>query len=340
MPPVLRKSNSLRTREHRRVTSTLSFKLLGLTIVCISLLLTVYELSSDGDLVIEDGRERHLPHRLKPNPKERSSVLHSHHHQTHSIENKELPLLESSGPGLDIDQTVHFKRTQHGDTWNPVFEIEDKSDSGEDESTREGKEHDTFSNSQLDEEERKGQDLNDANSEASEFEEEDDPPSQNSETLTFVQRLFRSWAPWFLSRGRTTSLLNQVTTDGADSKAHCETASNSEIPRVISKCWKPPKQCGTAEDMGSVAVGSTEAASLRVREMINIWMANHGAAAVRELSGEDFCKRKFVLGLASEDGFGNNMYKVLTAAGLTLMLNRSLIIGTRLCTQLCHYFAF
>lgn len=333
MPPVLRKSNSLRSKEHRRVTSTLSFKLLGLIIVCISLLLTVYELSSDGDLVVEDGRERHLPHRLKPNGKERFSVLHSHRHQSHSIERD-----ESSGPGLDIAQTVHSNRTQHGETWNPAYEIEDKSDSEDESIIREGKEHDIVGNSQLDEEDRKGQDLNDANSDPSEFEEEDDPPSQNSETLTFVQRLLRSWAPWFLSQGSAISLPHEATTNGAESEAHCKTASNSKMPRVFSKCWKPPKQCATAEDMGSVAVGSTEAASLRVREMISVWMAKHGAAAVRELSREDFCNRKFVLGLASEDGFGNNMYKVLTAAGLSLMLNRSLIIGTSLYAQLCYYF--
>jgi hypothetical protein len=49
---------------------------------------------------------------------------------------------------------------------------------------------------------------------------------------------------------------------------------------------------------------------------------------VRKLDGKEFCERKFVMGLAAEDGFGNNMYKLLGAAGLALMLNRSLIIGT------------
>lgn len=33
------------------------------------------------------------------------------------------------------------------------------------------------------------------------------------------------------------------------------------------------------------------------------------------------------MGKASEAGFGNEMYKVLTAAALSVMLNRSLIIG-------------
>ena len=52
-----------------------------------------------------------------------------------------------------------------------------------------------------------------------------------------------------------------------------------------------------------------------------------GAPRVRELPPEQFCKQGFVLGKASEAGFGNEMYKILTAAGLSVMLNRSLIIG-------------
>lgn len=34
-----------------------------------------------------------------------------------------------------------------------------------------------------------------------------------------------------------------------------------------------------------------------------------------------------MIGKASEAGFGNEMYKILTAAALSVMLNRSLIIG-------------
>lgn len=52
-----------------------------------------------------------------------------------------------------------------------------------------------------------------------------------------------------------------------------------------------------------------------------------GAPRVRELPPEQFCKQGFVMGKASEAGFGNEMYKILTAAGLSIMLNRSLIIG-------------
>lgn len=52
-----------------------------------------------------------------------------------------------------------------------------------------------------------------------------------------------------------------------------------------------------------------------------------GASRVRDLPPEKFCSHKFVLGKASEAGFGNEMYKILTAAALSIMLDRSLIIG-------------
>lgn len=52
-----------------------------------------------------------------------------------------------------------------------------------------------------------------------------------------------------------------------------------------------------------------------------------GPSRVRELPPEIFCKHGFVLGKASEAGFGNEMYKILTGAALSVMLNRSLIIG-------------
>lgn len=52
-----------------------------------------------------------------------------------------------------------------------------------------------------------------------------------------------------------------------------------------------------------------------------------GAARVRELPPHQFCGQGFVIGKASEAGFGNEMYKILTAAALSVMLNRSLIIG-------------
>lgn len=100
-----------------------------------------------------------------------------------------------------------------------------------------------------------------------------------------------------------------------------------DIPRAIPRDWKPPKKCATAEEMGKETSGGTRAASLRVRAMIQDFIAQHGARRVRNLKGAEFCQQGFVMGEPMEDGFGNNMYKVLTAAGLAVMLNRSLIIG-------------
>ncbi|KAG8089870.1 hypothetical protein GUJ93_ZPchr0011g27802 [Zizania palustris] len=87
--------------------------------------------------------------------------------------------------------------------------------------------------------------------------------------------------------------------------------------------------CATVERMGEEAAsrGSPEAASLRVRELIRRHFLLHGAARVRELPAYELCKQGFVLGKASEAGFGNEIYKILTAAALSIMLNRSLIIG-------------
>ncbi|KAF8652225.1 hypothetical protein HU200_062860 [Digitaria exilis] len=86
--------------------------------------------------------------------------------------------------------------------------------------------------------------------------------------------------------------------------------------------------CATVERMGEEAAGqgTPEAASLRVRELIRRHFELHGAARVRALPPHEFCKQGFVLGRASEAGFGNEMYRILTAAALSIMLNRSLII--------------
>ncbi|XP_039776973.1 uncharacterized protein LOC120644411 isoform X2 [Panicum virgatum] len=87
--------------------------------------------------------------------------------------------------------------------------------------------------------------------------------------------------------------------------------------------------CATAERMGEEAAGagrgSPEQASLRVRELIRRHFELH--ERVRTLPAYEFCKQGFVLGKASEAGFGNEMYKILTAGALSVMLNRSLIIG-------------
>ncbi|KAL6659873.1 hypothetical protein ACP70R_002702 [Stipagrostis hirtigluma subsp. patula] len=79
--------------------------------------------------------------------------------------------------------------------------------------------------------------------------------------------------------------------------------------------------CATVERMGEEAAGrgSPEQASLRVRELIRRHFLLHGAARVRTLPAYEFCKQGFVLGKASEAGFGNEMYKILTAGALSIM---------------------
>ncbi|PWA43463.1 hypothetical protein CTI12_AA536880 [Artemisia annua] len=90
--------------------------------------------------------------------------------------------------------------------------------------------------------------------------------------------------------------------------------------------------CATVEDMGNDSVdpfggGDSWKESLRVRRLIRSHFDIHGASRVRLLPPDQFCKQGFVIGKASEAGFGNEMYKILTAAALSIMLNRSLIIG-------------
>ncbi|KAG9138470.1 hypothetical protein Leryth_012753 [Lithospermum erythrorhizon] len=87
------------------------------------------------------------------------------------------------------------------------------------------------------------------------------------------------------------------------------------------------KNCATVEEMGGNFHSGFMKESLRVREMIQHHFTNNGAERVRELSPEEFCRHGFVLGKASEAGLGNEMYKILTGAALSIMLNRSLIIG-------------
>ncbi|KAK9120157.1 hypothetical protein Scep_018250 [Stephania cephalantha] len=85
--------------------------------------------------------------------------------------------------------------------------------------------------------------------------------------------------------------------------------------------------CATVEEMGEVFADDVGAESLRVRRLIRNHFALHGASIVRELPPERFCRQGFVLAKASEAGFGNEMYKILTATALSVMLNRSLIVG-------------
>uniref|UniRef100_A0A2C9W0W8 Fucosyltransferase n=1 Tax=Manihot esculenta TaxID=3983 RepID=A0A2C9W0W8_MANES len=87
------------------------------------------------------------------------------------------------------------------------------------------------------------------------------------------------------------------------------------------------KSCATVEEMGESFKGAVWKESLRVRRIIQEHFSVNGASRIRSLPPEQFCKHGFVLGKASEAGFGNEMYKILNAAALSIMLNRSLIIG-------------
>ncbi|XP_031271421.1 uncharacterized protein LOC116129831 [Pistacia vera] len=87
------------------------------------------------------------------------------------------------------------------------------------------------------------------------------------------------------------------------------------------------KRCVTVEEMGEVFKGHVWEESLRVRKLIQNHFLLNGASRVRSLPPEQFCRHGFVMGKSSEAGFGNEMYKILTGAALSVMLNRSLIIG-------------
>ncbi|XP_074326157.1 uncharacterized protein LOC141664167 [Apium graveolens] len=106
---------------------------------------------------------------------------------------------------------------------------------------------------------------------------------------------------------------------------------SSQLPQLQHKKNEPVSPtCATVEEMGNAdgaAASLDDVSSLRVRTLIQDHFALHGASRVRGLPQEQFCRQGFVLGKASEAGFGNEMYKILTAAGLSIMLNRSLIIG-------------
>eukprot|EP00850_Spirogloea_muscicola_P001284 SM000004S15154 [mRNA] locus=s4:1570060:1575633:- [translate_table: standard] len=98
-------------------------------------------------------------------------------------------------------------------------------------------------------------------------------------------------------------------------------------PEPPHERWTPPKKCANVEEMGATAAGDTRAASLRIRKLIRSHLAAHGATTVRKMRGSEFCKQGFVLGKGQHDGLGNNIYKAVTAAGLAMLLNRSIIIG-------------
>ncbi|TKY46275.1 hypothetical protein E2542_SST28313 [Spatholobus suberectus] len=122
--------------------------------------------------------------------------------------------------------------------------------------------------------------------------------------------------------------LDAPTTTVPFSRASAFNSSNngSSVERVESR-RVGAKPCATVEEMGKDFRRGVGKESLRVRKIIENHFVANGASRVRDLSPDQFCRHGFVLGKTAEAGFGNEMYKVLTAAALSVMLNRSLIIG-------------
>ncbi|XP_058103025.1 uncharacterized protein LOC131246692 [Magnolia sinica] len=105
------------------------------------------------------------------------------------------------------------------------------------------------------------------------------------------------------------------------------TIREPETDQQISPRQQQSSSCATVEKMGETFAEGSGAESLRVRKIIEDHFALHGAPRVRGLPSDQFCRQGFVIGKASEAGFGNEMYKILTASALSVLLNRSLIIG-------------
>ncbi|KAM6557814.1 hypothetical protein CsatB_004833 [Cannabis sativa] len=99
------------------------------------------------------------------------------------------------------------------------------------------------------------------------------------------------------------------------------------VPEIDETTKKGTRPCATVEEMGEDFRDGFWRSSLRVRRIIDQHFDLNGAQRVRNLSPEKFCQHGFVLAKASEAGLGNEMYKILSAAALSIMLNRSLIIG-------------
>eukprot|EP00250_Pteridium_aquilinum_P020018 c24669_g1_i1 orf=1628-2926(-) len=131
------------------------------------------------------------------------------------------------------------------------------------------------------------------------------------------------------SRGIET-LGEQNRLDGVGYQAPYEVQNDQARP-------EPSQTCASVEEMGRVAAGNVADSSLRVRKMIKNYLSLHGASRVRDLPAEKFCRRGFVFGRAAEDGLGNDIYKILTASGLSIMLNRSLIIAEHSSTNPAYF---
>ncbi|ONI19780.1 hypothetical protein PRUPE_3G297400 [Prunus persica] len=94
-----------------------------------------------------------------------------------------------------------------------------------------------------------------------------------------------------------------------------------------NKIKRKSNSCAMVEEMGKDFKGGFWEESLRVRKLIQHHFDLNGASHVRNLLPEQFCQHGFVMGKASEAGFGNEMYKNFSGAALSILLNWSLIIG-------------
>ncbi|KAK8534158.1 hypothetical protein V6N12_047551 [Hibiscus sabdariffa] len=107
----------------------------------------------------------------------------------------------------------------------------------------------------------------------------------------------------------------------------CELKRDAFLASAEALIKAPAKTCATVEEMGKLFKGKVVKETLRVRRIVQTHFSINGAPRIHGLPPEHFCRHGFVIGKASEAGFGNEMYKLLTAAALSVMLNRSLIIG-------------
>lgn len=111
-------------------------------------------------------------------------------------------------------------------------------------------------------------------------------------------------------------------------RANVDAAGDDVVNTTKKQSRSEARGCATVEDMAGDAFSSGfREESLRVRTIIHHHFKLNGASRVRGLGPEEFCRHGYVIGKASEAGFGNEMYKILTAAALSIMLNRSLIIA-------------
>lgn len=125
------------------------------------------------------------------------------------------------------------------------------------------------------------------------------------------------------------SLDDSSSTNGIDLHFRFTTAQRQTTGADKRRKTERNKGCATVEEMGDASFhgGGFREQSLRVRRLIQNHFTLNGASRIRDLPSEEFCRHGYVIAKASEAGFGNEMYKILTAAALSLMLNRSLIIG-------------